>query len=93
LRDISKVFIKILFYENSEEAGLYINIKLEKYYNEDFTLLKYIKTPENLNYSGYMLAKLIAQRGRPLTDGEFIKKSFLECALNFLKTLRTVRDF
>jgi hypothetical protein len=48
--------------------------------NEDFTLLKYIKKDTNINLTSYLIANLIAQKGRPLNDGEFIKQALPECS-------------
>jgi hypothetical protein len=75
-----KAIHKDLLLKSDEERKLYILLRLENYEKEDGTLLKFMKSSTDQTMVSYMIAFFIALRGKPLSDGEYIKEIFLNCA-------------
>jgi hypothetical protein len=46
--------------------------------------MKFVSGSSNLVASGFEISKIIAQRGKPFSDGDYIKESWLEmCSFPF----------
>nr|XP_013180960.1 unnamed protein product [Papilio xuthus] len=82
-----KTIHKDISLKSFEEKDEQISLQLKRFKNEDFTLYKYLKGFTNINLTSYVIAKSIAERGRPLSYGEFIKQTFLECAPNLFQDM------
>ena len=58
------------------------------------------RSSSNLVAASFEVSKVIAQHGKPLSDGDYIKEAWLECALFFFdnvlekeKIIQRIKDF
>ncbi|CAL1531256.1 unnamed protein product [Lymnaea stagnalis] len=69
-----------LLEKNEEERKEYIFHQLQEKKHEPNIFLKFLKVPTNLTSASFCIAHSIAQHGKALNEGEFIKETLLKCA-------------
>ncbi len=90
---------KQLSQKSEEEQKAYIFREISKRNIQSEGLTKFLSTGSNLVAASFEISKVIAQHGKPLSDGEYIKKAWLESS-NFLfeniseknKIIQSIKD-
>ena len=77
-----KVFMITKTNKTEEEKRELINSKLSKTKKQADKFMNFIsgRSSSNLVAASFEVSKVIAQHGKPLSDGDYIKEAWLECA-------------
>ncbi|KAK1340738.1 hypothetical protein QTO34_017130 [Cnephaeus nilssonii] len=69
-----------LLEKSEDEKKEYISRQLHLYKSQSNSILKFMKGSTNLTSASLSIAHSIAQHGKALSEGEFIKETLLRCA-------------
>ncbi|KAM4026769.1 general transcription factor II-I repeat domain-containing protein 2A-like [Anomaloglossus baeobatrachus] len=70
-----------LLKKSEDERKEYISRQLHLHKSQSNSILKFVKSSTNLTSASLSIAHSIAQHGKALSEGEFIKETLLRCAL------------
>jgi hypothetical protein len=56
-------------------------------------LIKFVSRSSSLVAAGLEISKIIAQHGKPFSDGDYIKNSWLEWLLSFLMVFQKRKNY
>ncbi|KAK1339027.1 hypothetical protein QTO34_019699 [Cnephaeus nilssonii] len=70
----------VLLEKSEDERKEYISRQLHLYKSQSNSILKFMKGSTNLTSASLSIAHSIAQHGKVLSEGEFIKETLLRCA-------------
>ncbi|XP_022177732.1 SCAN domain-containing protein 3-like [Myzus persicae] len=76
---------KTLLTKSADELKCFISRALSNKDAQSDKLIKFVKKSDNLVSASFDVAKSIAIRGKPFSDGDFIKMSWLDCADNLFQ--------
>ncbi|KAL4149839.1 hypothetical protein QTP88_003695 [Uroleucon formosanum] len=76
---------KTLLTKSADELKCFISRALSNKEAQSDKLIKFVKKSDNLVSASFDVAKSIAIRGKPFSDGDFIKMSWLDCADNLFQ--------
>jgi len=76
---------KTLLTKSADELKCFISRALSNKDAQSDKLIKFVKKSDNLVSASFDVAKSIAVWGKPFSDGDFIKMSWLDCADNLFQ--------
>ena len=71
---------KWLLAKSEDEQKEYISRQLKNANLQSSSFVKFVKSTSNLVCASFEVSKIIARHGKPFSDGDYIKESWLECA-------------
>ncbi|KAK1345459.1 hypothetical protein QTO34_007916 [Cnephaeus nilssonii] len=74
------VIYRFSWKKSEDERKEYISRQLHLYKSQSNSILKFMKGSTNLTSASLSIAHSIAQHGKALSEGEFIKETLLRCA-------------
>lgn len=81
-----------LLKKSIDERKEYISRQLHLYKSQSNSIIKFVRCSTNLTSASYCIAHSIAQHEKVLSDGEFIKETFLRCAPALLHDMKNKDD-
>jgi hypothetical protein len=71
---------KWLLDKSEDEQKEYISRQVKNANLQSGSFVKFVKSTSNLVSASFEVSKIIARHGKPFSDGDYIKESWLECA-------------
>ena len=79
---------KWLLDKSEDEQKEYISRQVKNANLQYGSFVKFVKSTSNLVSASFEVSKIIARHGKPFSDGDYIKESWLECAPYLFKDLQ-----
>lgn len=71
---------KWLLSKSEDEQKEYVSHQLKNANLQSYSFEKFVKSTSNLVSASFEVSKIIARHGKPFSDGDYIKESWLECS-------------